>query len=159
MPLRWIIRPWFTSSLLLCRTRRRFCLATCQKSTTSTRGEGAPSACHWWYHFTCCCSPHWCLYSREKHDVAPDRQGQITLKCWPLLNTNTWRFSLHNPLDYKKCNQIWILLKILHFIMKMYTATEIWVPQILLRHKLTACIIQRGVGCFCGEIRSRGLCR
>lgn len=49
MLLRWIIQRWFTSCLLLCRTKRRFCLATCQKSTTSTEGEGAPSACHWWY--------------------------------------------------------------------------------------------------------------
>lgn len=49
MPLRWIIQPWFTSCLLLCRTKRRFCLETCQRSTTSTGGEGAPSACHWWY--------------------------------------------------------------------------------------------------------------
>lgn len=46
MPLRWIIRRWFTSCRLLCRTKRRFCLATCQKSTTSTGGKRAPSACH-----------------------------------------------------------------------------------------------------------------
>lgn len=48
MPLRWIIQQCLTSSLLLCRTKRRFCLATCLKFTTSTRGEEAPSGCHWW---------------------------------------------------------------------------------------------------------------
>lgn len=55
MLLRWITQQWFTSCLLLCRTKRRFCLATCQKSTTSTGGEGAPSACHWWYQHTVTC--------------------------------------------------------------------------------------------------------
>lgn len=55
MPLRWTIQQWFPSCLLLCRTKRRFCLATCQKSTTSTGGEGAPSACHWWYQHTVIC--------------------------------------------------------------------------------------------------------
>lgn len=46
-PPRWIIQQCLTSSLLLCRTKRRFCLATCQKFTTSTRGEWVPSGCHW----------------------------------------------------------------------------------------------------------------
>lgn len=46
MLLRWIIQRWLISSLLLCRTKRRCCLATCQRSTTSTRGEWAPSGCY-----------------------------------------------------------------------------------------------------------------
>lgn len=39
MPLRWTIQPCLISSLLLCRTKRRFCLATCRKFTTSIRGD------------------------------------------------------------------------------------------------------------------------
>lgn len=43
MPLRWTTRPCFPSYLLLCRTKRRFYLETCLKSTTSTRGERVSS--------------------------------------------------------------------------------------------------------------------
>lgn len=50
MHLRWIIQPWLPSYPVLCRTKRRFCLGTCQRSTISTRGEGAPSAWHFWYY-------------------------------------------------------------------------------------------------------------
>lgn len=44
-PLRWTTRPCFPSCLLLCRTKRRFYLETCLKSTTSTRGERVPPIC------------------------------------------------------------------------------------------------------------------
>lgn len=43
MPLRWTTRPCFPSYLLRCRTKRRFYLETCLKSTTSTRGERVSS--------------------------------------------------------------------------------------------------------------------
>lgn len=45
MPLRWTTRPCFPSCLLLCRTKRRFYLETCLKSTTSTRGERVSPIC------------------------------------------------------------------------------------------------------------------
>jgi len=38
---RWTTLRWLTSCPPRCRTRRRFCLATCRRSTTSTRGAAA----------------------------------------------------------------------------------------------------------------------
>lgn len=39
MPLRWRIQPCLTSSQRLCRTKRRFCLVTCQRFTIFTNGK------------------------------------------------------------------------------------------------------------------------
>lgn len=46
MPLRWRIQPCLTSSPRLCRTKRRFCLVTCQRFTIFIKGKWAPPVCN-----------------------------------------------------------------------------------------------------------------
>lgn len=76
MPQRWIILGCLISSPRLWITKRRFCLETCQKFTTSTKGDKVPPGCqmvHRWWHNVLLCHRYFDFSSQD----FPERVGTV----------------------------------------------------------------------------------